>query len=749
MININRQTASSSAESTVVAEEPETISQCLEDVIVDVKSSSSLLDYSGLQGQIQKLKRENEKSSKLRSVAESVERKKAEFKGVHPTEKEPQRHEHQETLEKLRHESRKAEEGASGLTHEMGVLRDEISTRDETVREMQVQVLDLSSANDGLQNIALNLKMNPGEMEAVVEQLRLRNISLEHERQKLKKQRDKIQIDFLREKEISDLATSPSDHAGSTSDASNSISHLRKELSSSSTTIDQLRESLHAVTRTSQSLSKAVDERMADVQRLEKTVSELQGSNKTLENRIDNMTMQMKLMEETATRERGELFKKYSSEIDGERRIVRNLQSSLESLQLEMGVTESELAALAREKSGLLDKTGLLEERCKCGEQQVERLKVELTRANGLVHELEGKSRISQEEAKKEKLEFISRLDLLHRQLDDVSKQSAERNSRIRIFEAVQDELTTTLRHAQTSVNEKADTILELQQKSATLEKTRHDLERQLVDMEKTLVETKETSQSILVRTHENYDHEITQARARIQELQDELSSFITTAQQLHATLETSHADNAKSQQIIEKRGQEISQLLQRVDALQDYSHSLEARNEGTLSQMKLREQAAHEEKVNLLRSHATEIQVMQEALGRDLRGKEERLAKLIGENSTLREELSSIEEWSQKKEAEITAAHATLHEVTERNKASIERMEEERARVEDETDKSRRQVEELQKELREREEELCQLKGAPFHKMGAAISNALGGSWFFLGASNPASKKPIVRPTQ
>jgi len=719
LIVISRQSASSSTGSTVVAEEPEAILQGLEDV-TDVKSSGSLLDYSSLQGRVQELEQENEE--RLRSVAESAEREKAELKRVHAAEMESQRHKHQEALEKLQYETRKAEERTSGIARELDILQGELTARNETVREMRVRVRDLSSANEDLQGAVQSLKMNLGEVEAVVKELRLRNTDLEHEQHELKKQRDEMQIEFSREKEISNLALEKlaSDHAENMLVSSNTISHLGNELSSSSTTIDQLRESLHTVTCTSESLTKEVDGRTADVQRLERNVSELQSSNQALENRIDDMMTQMKLMEETVTKERAELCEKHNNEIDGERRIVRNLQSSLECLQLEMGVTENELVALTKEKNGLLDRAGLLEERCKCGEQQVERLKVELTRANDLVHELKGIGRASQEEAREEISELMSHLNLLQRQFDDISKRLAERNSQVEILQATNDELTTTLRLAQTSVNEKTVTISELQQRNATLEKTRHDLEGQLDNLEKALVETRESSQHILARTNEKHNHEIAQSRARIQELQDKLSSFITTVQQLHTSLENSHAENAKSQQLIEKRGQEISQLSQRLATLQDYSHSLEAKNEEFLSQMRLREQTVHEEKVILLRSHAAEFQTLscqKESLGRDLREKEERLAKFIGENSI-------------------------LHEVTERNKVSIERMEEERARIEDDADRSRRQVEELQKALREREDELSQLKAAPFHKMGAAISNALGGSWFFLGASNSASKR-------
>ena len=176
MIVISRQSASSSTGSTVVAEEPEAVLQGVEDVITDVKLSESLLDYSSLQGRIQELKQENEE--KLQSVTESVEREKAELRRAHAIEMEFQRHKHQEALEKLQRETRQAEERTNDLACELDMLQGELTARNETVREMQVQVRDLSSAKEELQGILQNLKMDLGEMEAMAEELRYETSAL-------------------------------------------------------------------------------------------------------------------------------------------------------------------------------------------------------------------------------------------------------------------------------------------------------------------------------------------------------------------------------------------------------------------------------------------------------------------------------------------------------------------------------------------------------------------------------------------
>ncbi|KAF5354961.1 hypothetical protein D9756_005792 [Leucocoprinus leucothites] len=734
----------------------------LEDVLSEVKKQGGLeVEYSRLQSRIQVLERENdEKSSRLQSVEEAAAKEKAEFRRVHAAEMESQRREHQDVLEALRRQSKEAEEKASSFERELEALRGKVTIRDEVLREMQVQIRDLSSAKAGLQDTIQELKGGLEEKEGVIGELQTRSASLETEKTSLERQRDEVQAEFSRDKEVSEMALTKlaTDHAQKMSNAANTISSLQKELSNSSATVEQLRASLDTATRTADGLSQVVEERTADIHRLQKLASDLQGSNYALEQKVHDVTSQMKLTEETAVKERMELGKKYASDLDAERRIIRNLQSSLESVKLEMGVTEGKVNSLTREKSGLLDKVGKLEERCRSGEQQIEGLKVELARANSLARDLEEKGKVSREEARKEKASLTGQLNVLRRQLDDSQKLSAERQDRIQRLEATTSELTNELRRAQTSANEKDTTIRELQRENATLEETRDNLEGRLLDMERILAETKETAQSVLNRTNEAHDHEMAQARTRVQELQDELSSFITTAQQLHASLEISQSENAKARKTIEERVEEITRLQQHASDLQGVIRSLEARNEETISQMQSREQAAREAKANLLRSHDAEMQTqrtttqkLKESLEWTLKEKEERLAAMTGKNGTLRAETSTMQERIQKNEAEITAMHTTLRDVTERNKVSIERLEEERAKLEDEGHRLRRQADELQRELRERGEELEKLKATPFQKMGAAMSNALGGIWFFLGTSKEAAKGPgqNLSPTQ
>ncbi|EKM78057.1 hypothetical protein AGABI1DRAFT_86236, partial [Agaricus bisporus var. burnettii JB137-S8] len=59
-------------------------------------------------------------------------------------------------------------------------------------------------------------------------------------------------------------------------------------------------------------------------------------------------------------------------------------------------------------------------------------------------------------------------------------------------------------------------------------------------------------------KTAENHQREMMQATNRIQGLQDELSSFIATAQQLHASLEASQTNAEKAEKLSKDLGREV-----------------------------------------------------------------------------------------------------------------------------------------------------------------------------------------------
>ncbi|KAJ3566807.1 hypothetical protein NP233_g6767 [Leucocoprinus birnbaumii] len=747
-----RKSTSSSTGSTIVTEEPQSISQGLEDVLSGVKKVVSLdVDYSSLQSRVRELERENEeKSARLRLVEDAAAREKSESRHAHATEIDAQRREHQGALEALRQQMTETEAKAGGLERELESIRGKLTNREETLRNVQDQVRSLSSAKGGLEDTIQHLKGRLEEKERAIGELQLRVSGLDAAKQGLEAEKGRMKAEFSRDKEIADIALTKlaEDHAQELSKAKTMISGLQKDLANSSSTVNQLRTSLDSTTRTAEGLSQQVEKRSGDVQLLERLVSDLRSDKQSLEARIDDMTRQMKLTEESNTKERVERDTKHGREVDAERRIVRNLQSSLKSLQLEIEVKDGSVAALAREKNELVEKAGKLEDIRKSREQQIEELRAELTKADGLVRGLEETGKTLREEAEREKTTLTEQLNLLRRQFDDSQRLSAEKHDRIQQLEATQSELTNGLLRAQAAVGEKDATIQELEQKNAELEETRDDLEGRLVDMERVLADARETAQSVLKRTREAHEHEMTQARTRIQELQDELSSFITTAQQLHSSLETSQADNASARQTIKEREEDIHRLQQHASDLRNDIRSLEVKHEEAISQWKAREQAMREEKANLLRNHAVEIgtqrtamQGVKENLERALREKLAKLEEATGENGTLRQELSVLKERSRKNEDEIAATHATLRDVTERSKVSIERLEEERAKVDDEADGLRRQTIDLQRELRERGDELERLKANVFHRVGTAMSSTLGG-WFFLGASGSASRK-------
>jgi chromosome segregation ATPase len=653
----------------------------------DVKKSvSPVVNSESLQNRIAELEKENaEKTTQLEELEETTSREKAEFRRIHTNEMESHRREHQQSLEKVQRQAREAEEKADALQRQLQVLREE--------------------------------------------------------KQLLEKRRDELKAELLQTKDASEKAVSGLEHAQAITNATNTISTLQNELSTSTATIHQLRSALDSASHDADGLAETLEERAIQVQRLQHNVSDLEGANQALNEKVENLVSQMKTAEETAAGERAELCKKHTADIDAERHIGRNLQSSLESLQLEMGVTENKVTTLTREKNGLLEKVGKLEERCKNGQHQIAGLRTELTNANALVKDLEEKGKVAREDARKEKMALSNQVNLLRRQFEGAQKESGQRQDQIQRLEATKDDMTKELSRAQTSVSEKDAAIEELQQKNSVLEESRENLEERLVDMERTMVEARETAQSVLDEANRAHEREITRVRTRIQELQDELSSFITTAQQLHASLEVSHSDAQKAQQLAEERRDEIHRLQERVTALQDDVRSLEVKNDETISQMKSTEQAAREEKATILCSHAAEmqsqrtmVQTLKEGLELNLKEKEDELGLLVGEIGTLRTEVTTMKQRSRKDEVNIEAVQATLREVTERNKNSIERLEKEKVKVEEEAKTLTGRVLETLKELKACKAELDKLKNmTSFQKMA-------DGFWYMFGASSSSA---------
>jgi chromosome segregation ATPase len=603
---------------------------------------------------------------------------------------------------------RGAEAKATRLERHIDVLREEIMTRDEAFRGVEGQVCELTSTNVGLQDNVQRLETQAGEKDKAYKELQSQTDELENQRQLLEKCRAELEARLLQMKDVSEKAISKleTEHA----QAVTTISTLQKELSISSATIHQLRSSLNSTSHDTGGLAKALEERTVQIRHLLEQVTHLQGANQTLEQRLANLVSQMKSAEETAAMERGELSKKLITDIDAERRISQNLRSSLESLQLQMGATKSKIIEVTREKDTLHESVGKLGEQCKSGEQQVAALRTELAKGNTLVKDLEKKSEVAREEARKEKNVLSNRVNELRRQLEGARKESGQRQEQIQHLEAIKDDLTSQCQRAQTSVNEKEAAIQELQQKNSALEESRENLEMRLVDMERTLDEARDTTQSVTDRTNRAHEREITQARARIRELQDKLSSFSTTTKQLHASLDASHSDAQKAQQVIEEQAQKIDRLQQQVVGLQDAVRSLEVKSHETISQMTLKDQAAQEEKVAILRGHAAEMQTqrttmqaLQEKFERNLKEMEDKLGILAVENETLRKEVATMKERNLKDEAEIQATKATLCEVTEWNK----RLEEEGAKAEEEAEGLRRRIQEMETELSWSDEEL------------------------------------------
>lgn len=737
--------------STVVMEEPQTISQGLEDELSEMKKklNDNTERYAALQKRIHDLENENEeKTAQMKLVEEASLKEKADLMRAHTAELENHRRQVLQLQQSLEANQRQAKKIEEELAREKEVLGQEIVKRDELLRDSQTQIHDLGVAKGELRDAVRKLEVSIEEKDELVEDLHGRNLAAEEMRQVLEKEVSEMKAEIVRTKDANqkNLDQLTGDHHRKLTDATTTIQGLRHELSSHVVTIDQLRASLDASHVKTDEVSKVAEERAKEVQRLQQLLSGLQETNQALEQKVEDQESQIQIIKQTSDEERANLCATHTLEMDAQHRTVQNLQSSLESMQQDLRMRDEGMAKLTRENGDLRDELERLGDQCRKGEERAKGLEDDLTEAKAVIRDLEERLRTTQEEAKTEKVALMSKVDRLHQQLDDTQKLLTERDERIQRLEASKGELENALRRVQTAVNEKELVIQDLQHRYATLEEAKKDLDGRVVEMERALVEAKDEAREALQKAVEDHQREMGQAKGRIQELQDKLSSSITTSQQLHASLEASRADTEKVEKIAEERREEISLLQQRTSGLQENIRTLEAKAAESMTTIQSMEQAAREEKAGLLRTHAAEMETqrqkahgVQETLERDLKESREKLKALFDENGVLREEVATMKERNRKNEEDIRLANATLSDVTERSKISVEKLEDEKAKLDDEVQRLRCQAEELEKDLKARSEEVEKLKKTPLQTL---VSNVLGVFWNLSGASSSAASR-------
>jgi chromosome segregation ATPase len=418
-------------------------------------------------------------------------------------------------------------------------------------------------------------------------------------------------------------------------------------------------------------------------------------------------------------------------------------------LQHDLKIKEDQLAELKMNGEELLQKLGESEERCREEKQRVEALDGNLAKANSEIRDLEEKAKLSKAEAAREKTALTTQATQLRRQLDGTQKLVSDRVEQIQRLETTKNELSNGLRRVQTVVGEKDLMVQSLQRKYANLEEAKKCLDEQVKGLEKSLAEVKQTAQVEHTKMVESHQREMMQATNRIQGLQDELSSFIATAQQLHASLETSLANTDKAEKVSEELRRQVHDHQKHVSTLQDALHTLEVKNNETISKLISNERSFKEEKAGILRHHATEMDTQRrealetkETLQRSLEQKEETLNALADENNTLRGEVTTLEKRARKNEDDISTVQATLRDVTQRSRVSLETLIDEKFKAEEEIERLESQMEELQKELKEQSEEIAKLKETTIQKMGQAMSNVFVGLWQLLGTpSQPTNR--------
>jgi chromosome segregation ATPase len=750
-----RRRSSSSDATTVVTKESDSISQSPDEQSEVKKPNVVVAEESTLRGRILVL--ENEKAElliKVKLAEESAAKEKSDMMRAHTADLENLRQgsrRQQESLDASHRQLKEIQEKFAEVTREKEVLKEDVAKREDLLRVKDGQVNELVAAKEDLAGLLRQMESKFSEQSASLEDLRQQNAALEDLKQVFGRQRAEMDTENVRIKQTADqaLAELAGEYGNRMVEASNKIQKYHDELSNSTLLISELRTKLELSQRDASELSETANKRADAIQLQQQQLSALQQKKRLLEQTVEENQSQIRSMEENSARIQAELRNKHSSEIDAQRRLVENLQASLQTLQHDVKIKEDQVVELRISGDELLQKLEKSEGKCRKMEQRAEALDASLAKANSEMRDLEEKAKLSKAEAAREKAALTTRANQLRRQLDDTQQLVTQRVEQVLRLESTNNELSNSLHHVQTIVGEKDLMVKSLQRSCADLEEAKKGLGEQVKGLEKSLVEVKRAAQVEHTKQMENHQREMMQATTRIQGLQDELSSFIATAQQLHTSLETSLANTEKAEKISEELKRQVNNHQNHVSTLQDALHTLEVKSDETTSKLISNERSFKEEKAGTLRRHAAEMDTqrrealeIKQTLQRTLEQKEKSLNALTDENNTLRREVTTLEKRARKNEDEMTSVQATLRDVTQRSRVSLETLIDEKFKAEEEIEQLESRMEELQKELKERIEEIANLKAPTFQKMGQAMSHVFVGLWQLWGTpSQPTNR--------
>ncbi|KAF9445553.1 hypothetical protein P691DRAFT_777485 [Macrolepiota fuliginosa MF-IS2] len=416
--------------------------------------------------------------------------------------------------------------------------------------------------------------------------------------------------------------------------------------------------------------------------------SALQKQVKDLEKERHGLGVQLKALKQATDTERVETAHTHTAEMELKRLEIHKLQQALEPLQRSSNDKKEQMEMLFRENEALHKDVANLEKRNRKEEETLDMMKKEVEAANTALRSFRERSKTALEAEKEEKTKLKGQVEELQRQLGELQQQSQGRDEEMQRLRASGESRGNTFRKMETLVNEKDRMLDDFYRQITSLKQQREQLQEQLADQETAATEAKNCAQRQLARAKEDYQQELSLANENIQTLEEELSSYITAAEQLRSSANTSRADAESAGRLAEEHASEIERLNEELVTLEEIlrakdqeavdsaaSHASAAQLEDTISSLrenidKIKAEHALElyKARNDIASVSTEAELQISRLDRDLSNAREKIRELRTRCDTseqsrrmLRDQLSRREEESRKNRQDSSSSSSTI----------------------------------------------------------------------------------------
>ncbi|XP_006462717.1 hypothetical protein AGABI2DRAFT_186593 [Agaricus bisporus var. bisporus H97] len=344
-----------------------------------------------------------------------------------------------------------AAEMEEGLLKDVGLLRHQLEDAQHTLSERDIQMSELQSEKAKVEDMLVRAHAVADEKEMVIGDLKRRGNGLEERNEELER---KI-LDL--EREETRLKATTDDYERQIIDAAGDAQMLRDQLASSTSLAQQLQSSLDALSiENKESLQAAADK-----------FSQLQEQHAALVETMQALESENN-MHQT---EKADMIRIHSAEIEAERRAVRNLRRSMESIARDSGAKDDRSSVLIQANEELQQEIMNLKKLREGEEQESRRLRKESVENTVAISTLEEKRRVLLEVLTAEKEKLSGEADHLRRQLTEAKLRLQEHDSQAQSQGVDEQKRNEEVQKANAIIDEQRTVIGRLQQSIGELSK--------------------------------------------------------------------------------------------------------------------------------------------------------------------------------------------------------------------------------------------------------------------------------------